>query len=76
MPFPNRFNRNSPDCSRFSATLEVQLSQFWRKVVEVEQDKITYDGSVQHEPSGVLAMGGQADAVVAHIREHHRSDEG
>jgi proteasome alpha subunit len=37
--------------------------------------KITYDGSVQHEPSGLLAMGGQAEAIVENIRSDHRTDE-
>jgi proteasome alpha subunit len=37
--------------------------------------KITYDGSVEDYPSGVLAMGGQADAIVSNIREDHRPDE-
>jgi proteasome alpha subunit len=37
--------------------------------------KNTYDGSVQHEPSGLLAMGGQAEAIVENIRADHRTDE-
>jgi proteasome alpha subunit len=37
--------------------------------------KITYDGSVQDEPSGVLAMGGNADTIVSNIGEDHRPDE-
>jgi proteasome alpha subunit len=37
--------------------------------------KNMYDGSVQHEPSGLLAMGGQADAIVENIRSDHRTDE-
>ncbi len=55
--------------------VEICVAEAGRTPEEDELYKITYDGSVQHEPSGVLAMGGQADAVVAHIREHHRSDE-
>lgn len=37
--------------------------------------KITYDGTATDHPSGVLALGGQADAVVDNIREEHRFDE-
>jgi proteasome alpha subunit len=37
--------------------------------------KITYDGTATDEPTGVLALGGQAEAVVSNIREHHRPDE-
>jgi proteasome alpha subunit len=37
--------------------------------------KITYDGSVWGEPSGVLAMGGQAEAIVTNIGQDHRMDE-
>lgn len=37
--------------------------------------KITYDGTVHDFPSGVLAMGGNADSIVESIREDHRPDE-
>jgi proteasome alpha subunit len=35
--------------------------------------RLTYDGSVQDEP-GVVAMGGQADAIVGGLRDKHRDD--
>lgn len=35
--------------------------------------RITYDGSVQDEP-GVMAMGGQAEAISGALKEAHRSD--
>jgi proteasome alpha subunit len=37
--------------------------------------KITYDGTVHDYPSGVLAVGGNADAVAEDIRGDHRPDE-
>ncbi|BCB91427.1 proteasome subunit alpha [Phytohabitans suffuscus] len=35
--------------------------------------RITYDGSVQDEP-GVMAMGGQAEAISGALKEAHRAD--
>jgi len=36
--------------------------------------RLTYDGSVGDEP-GYVAMGGQSESVVAHLREHHRPEQ-
>jgi proteasome alpha subunit len=55
--------------------VEICVAEVGLQPNDDELYKITYDGSVQHEPSGLLAMGGQADAIVENIRADHRTDE-
>ncbi|HLU45986.1 MAG TPA: proteasome subunit alpha [Natronosporangium sp.] len=55
--------------------VEICVAEVGATVAEDELYKIMYDGSVQDEPSGVLALGGQAEAIVNNIRPDHRSDE-
>lgn len=55
--------------------VEICVAEVGATPAEDELYKITYDGSVQDEPSGVLAMGGDADTIGTTIREDHRADE-
>lgn len=55
--------------------VEICVAEVGATPAEDELYKITYDGSVWGEPSGVLAMGGQAEAIVNAIGEEHRTDE-
>jgi proteasome alpha subunit len=55
--------------------VEICVAEVGTAPADDELYKITYDGSVQHEPSGMLAMGGQADAIVENIKNDHRTDE-
>jgi proteasome alpha subunit len=55
--------------------VEICVAEVGTTPADDELYKITYDGSVQHEPSGMLAMGGQADAIVENIKNDHRTDE-
>lgn len=54
--------------------VEICVAEVGKTPDDDELYRITYDGSVQDEP-GVVAMGGQADAIVNSIREQHRPDE-
>jgi proteasome alpha subunit len=55
--------------------VEICVAEVGRAPDDDELYKITYDGSVWGEPSGMLAMGGQAEAIVENIRGDHRTDE-
>ncbi|HLV59115.1 MAG TPA: proteasome subunit alpha [Natronosporangium sp.] len=55
--------------------VEICVAEVGATPADDELYKITYDGSVGNEPSGLLAMGGQADEVVNHIRNDHRPDQ-
>jgi proteasome alpha subunit len=55
--------------------VEICVAEVGATLRDDELYKITYDGTATDEPSGVLALGGQADAVVGNIREDHRPDE-
>ncbi|MFS8499942.1 MAG: proteasome subunit alpha [Micromonosporaceae bacterium] len=55
--------------------VEICVAEVGRTPADDELYKITYDGSVGNEPSGLLAMGGQADEIVNLIRNDHRPDQ-
>ena len=55
--------------------VEICVAEVGATVAEDEIYKVMYDGSVQDEPSGLLGLGGQADAIVNNIRPDHRPDE-
>jgi proteasome alpha subunit len=54
--------------------VEICLAEVGADPDQDELYRIMYDGSVQDEPSGLLAMGGQAEAIVSAIRDEHRPD--
>ena len=56
--------------------VEICVAEVGASPDDDELYKNSYDGSVGNEPSGVLALGGQADDIVANIREDHRPTEG
>lgn len=53
--------------------VEICVAEVGATPAEDELYRLTYDGSVQDEP-GLMAMGGQADAVATVLRERHRVD--
>jgi proteasome alpha subunit len=53
--------------------VEICVAEVGASPEEDELYRLTYDGSVQDEP-GVVAMGGQADAIVGGLRQNHRED--
>jgi proteasome alpha subunit len=53
--------------------VEICVAEVGASPEEDELYRLTYDGSVQDEP-GVVAMGGQADAIVTGLRQNHRDD--
>jgi proteasome alpha subunit len=55
--------------------VEVCVAEVGAIPEEDELYKITYDGTVHDFPSGVLAMGGNSDAIVENIGADHRPDE-
>jgi proteasome alpha subunit len=55
--------------------IEICVAEVGAALADDELYKITYDGTVEDKPSGVLALGGQADAIVNSIRSDHRPDE-
>src|SRR3954465_10416713 len=52
--------------------VEIVVAEVGSTPSEDQIYRLTYDGSVADE-QGFVAMGGQADAVTASLREHHRS---
>lgn len=56
--------------------VEICVAEVGASPADDELYKITYDGSVGNEPSGLLAMGGQAEEIANHIRADHRPDQG
>jgi proteasome alpha subunit len=53
--------------------VEICVAQVGATEDDDELYRLTYDGSVQDEP-GVVAMGGQAEAISGGLRERHRAD--
>jgi proteasome alpha subunit len=53
--------------------VEIVVAEVGSTPSEDQIYRLTYDGSVADE-QGFVAMGGQADAVTASLREHHRSE--
>jgi proteasome alpha subunit len=53
--------------------VEICVAQVGATTDDDELYRLTYDGSVQDEP-GVVAMGGQAEAISPGLRERHRAD--
>jgi proteasome alpha subunit len=53
--------------------VEICVAEVGASPDQDELYRLTYDGSVQDEP-GVVAMGGQADAIVSGLRQNHRED--
>ena len=51
--------------------VEIVVAELGRTAAEDQIYRLTYDGSVSDE-QGFVAMGGQADTVAQHLREHHR----
>ena len=55
--------------------VEICVAQVGAAPEQDELYRLTYDGSVQVEP-GVMAMGGQAEAISGGLRQQHRSEVG
>jgi proteasome alpha subunit len=55
--------------------VEICVAQVGASPDQDELYRLTYDGSVQVEP-GVVAMGGQAEAISGGLRQKHRPDVG
>jgi proteasome alpha subunit len=53
--------------------VEIVVAEVGASAEEDQIYRLTYDGSVSDE-QGFVAMGGQADAVAASLREHHQPD--
>jgi proteasome alpha subunit len=53
--------------------VEICVAQVGATPDDDELYRLTYDGSVQDEP-GVVAMGGQAEAISGGLRERHHAD--
>src|SRR5512138_2781345 len=53
--------------------VEICVAEVGASPDQDELYRLTYDGSVQDEP-GVVAMGGQAEAIVGGLRQNHRED--
>jgi proteasome alpha subunit len=55
--------------------VEICVAEGGATPADDELYKITYDGTVHDFPSGVLAMGGNSDAIVENVGTDHRPDE-
>jgi proteasome alpha subunit len=53
--------------------VEICVAEVGQSPEQDELYRLTYDGSVQDEP-GLMAMGGQADAIAGVLRDRHRRD--
>jgi len=53
--------------------VEICVAEVGRTPAEDEMYRITYDGSVAYEP-GLVAMGGQAEAIATVLKSRHRTD--
>jgi proteasome alpha subunit len=52
--------------------VEIVVAEVGRDVADDQIYRITYDGSVADE-QGFVAMGGQAETITSHLREHHQA---
>jgi proteasome alpha subunit len=52
--------------------VEIVVAEVGHVAADDQIYRLTYDGSVSDE-QGFVAMGGQADTVAQHLREHHRA---
>lgn len=55
--------------------VEICVAEVGAGPADDELYKITYDGTVHDYPSGVLGLGGDAEAIVTNIGADHRVDE-
>jgi proteasome alpha subunit len=55
--------------------VEICVAEVGAAPAEDELYKITYDGTVQDYPSGVLVLGGEADTIVGNIAADHQVEE-
>jgi proteasome alpha subunit len=53
--------------------VEIVVAEIGQNVEDDQIYRLTYDGSVSDE-QGFVAMGGQAETVAQHLREHHRPE--
>jgi len=53
--------------------VEICVAEVGQSPAQDELYRLTYDGSVQDEP-GLMAMGGQAEAIATVLRDQHRPD--